>query len=235
MATSIYLGMPPENIKNWIIAEAERKYQEMLKTPLHFVAEESNATMSFSIANGTYETSSTGEEGSWTPYNSEDTITLANVGDKVYFRAGSDEGNIDGCFDLNNMQNSQFNINNGKIAAKGNITSLIDRTMKRLSVPEYGYASLFKDCSKLTQTPLLPATQFSGNLNSGYSRLFTNCPLLDEPKYNLSHMSIAQVSSIILYDYAFGDLAGTYQIKCSDGIIIATFDENNYEWTITEG
>jgi hypothetical protein len=65
----------------------------MLKVPLHFEAEEPNATMSFSIANGTYETSPTGEEGSWTLYNSGDTITLANVGDKVYFRAGSDKGN----------------------------------------------------------------------------------------------------------------------------------------------
>ena len=69
----------------------------MLKVPLHFEAEEPNATMCFIIEYGTYETSPTGEEGSWSPYKSRDTITLANIGDKVYFRAGSDEGNETCC------------------------------------------------------------------------------------------------------------------------------------------
>ena len=52
MATNIFLGFPPENIKNWIIAEAERKYQEQLVTPLTFTAEESNATFSLKSNNG---------------------------------------------------------------------------------------------------------------------------------------------------------------------------------------
>ena len=43
MATNIYLGYPPENIKQWIIADAERKYQELLQTPLTFTAKEDSS------------------------------------------------------------------------------------------------------------------------------------------------------------------------------------------------
>ena len=91
MATEIYLGRPPENIVNWI--KAERKYQEMLKTPLTFTAEQAGAKLSLLSNNGpvvTLETSSTGEEGTWTPYKVGSEITLANVGDKVMFRNSSD-------------------------------------------------------------------------------------------------------------------------------------------------
>jgi hypothetical protein len=45
MATKIYLGYPPENIKKWIKAEAERKKQERLKAPLCFTAEEAGSTI----------------------------------------------------------------------------------------------------------------------------------------------------------------------------------------------
>ena len=106
MATEIYLGYPPENIVNWIKAEAERKYQEMLKTPLTFTAEEAGSTIKMSkygSAPTVYlETSYTGEEGSWSDFivctddengnsnNDGTVITLANIGDKVYFRAKQD-------------------------------------------------------------------------------------------------------------------------------------------------
>ena len=90
MATKIYLGRPPENIVNWIKAEAER---EMLKTPLTFTAEQAGAKLSLISNSGpvvTLETSPTGEEGTWTPYKVGSEITLANVGDKVMFRNSSD-------------------------------------------------------------------------------------------------------------------------------------------------
>jgi hypothetical protein len=94
MATEIYLGYPPENIVNWIKAEAERKKQERLKAPLCFTAEEPGAKLSLKSNSGpavTLETSPTGEEGSWTPYTVETEITLANIGDKVMFRNSSNE------------------------------------------------------------------------------------------------------------------------------------------------
>lgn len=174
MATSIYLGNPPPKIKEWI----EKNYKpevDMTKVPLHFVAEQPNATMSFKIGAGTYETSPTGEEGSWTTYNSEDLITLANVGDKVYFRAGSIEGN-ENCFDTSSAwQHSLFDINNKKIAAKGNIQSLLDRKMEKMEVPGWCYYNIFNGCKSLTQAPELPATTLS---EWCYSHMFENCESL---------------------------------------------------------
>jgi hypothetical protein len=93
MAAHVFLGNPTPKIKEWIIADVERKYQEMLKTPLTFTAEEANATFSLKSSGGptvTLETSSTGEEGSWTPYIVGNEIILENVGDKIMFRNSSD-------------------------------------------------------------------------------------------------------------------------------------------------
>jgi hypothetical protein len=94
MATSIYLGNPPENIKKWIEENYGPKEDPMLKVPLTFTAEEAGAKLSLVSNNGpavTLETSPTGEEGSWTPYTVGTEITLANVGDKIMFRNSSNE------------------------------------------------------------------------------------------------------------------------------------------------
>lgn len=48
MATEIYLGRPPENIKQWIIDDYNRKQEEeekKLKIPLCFEAVDSGATI----------------------------------------------------------------------------------------------------------------------------------------------------------------------------------------------
>ena len=44
MATSIYLGNPPENIKKWI-EEHYKPEVDMTKVPLHFTANEPNSTI----------------------------------------------------------------------------------------------------------------------------------------------------------------------------------------------
>jgi hypothetical protein len=91
MATQIYLGYPPKNIKKWI----EDNYEpDMTKVPLTFTAEEANAKFSLYSNDGpavTLETSTSGEEGSWQPYELGTEIVLANVGDKVMFRNSSDK------------------------------------------------------------------------------------------------------------------------------------------------
>jgi hypothetical protein len=66
----------------------------MLKVPLTFTAKEAGAKLSLYSERGptiTLETSPTGEEGSWQPYNIEDEIVLENIGDKIMFRNSSDE------------------------------------------------------------------------------------------------------------------------------------------------
>jgi hypothetical protein len=94
MATNIFLGYPPENIRKWIIDNYKEPEVDMTKVPLTFTAEEPGAKLSLKSNNGpavTLETSPTGEEGSWTSYNVGDEIILENVGDKIMFRNSSDE------------------------------------------------------------------------------------------------------------------------------------------------
>ena len=107
MATSIYLGMPPPKIKEWIIADAERKYQEMLKTPLHFTAEQDGSSVSLvcydQLANDyrgefidswcEFEYSMTGKDNDWSDYTTEQVVDL-DEGETVYFRAK--QGDVDG-------------------------------------------------------------------------------------------------------------------------------------------
>ena len=130
MATEIYLGRPPENIVNWI------KNAERLKKPLCFTAEEAGSTIKMSKHRSPptvyLETSSTGEEGSWSDFivctedengnsNNDGTIiTLTNIGDKVYFRAKQDNWQ----FANDNREANQF-VMTGKIAASGNINTLL--------------------------------------------------------------------------------------------------------------
>ena len=112
---------------------------------------------------------------SWTPYAVEDVITLANVNDKVYFKAvGSNSV----------MGSSQSNYNKfimtGKIAASGNINSLLEEdeeTARTISLAgkNYCYNGIFNGCTSLTQAPELPATTLA---NSCYSMMFWRCSSL---------------------------------------------------------
>jgi hypothetical protein len=93
MATNIYLGLPPPNVVKWI---KDNYKPDMTKVPLTFTAEEPGAKLSLKSGwygghDVTLETSTTGEEGSWTPYTIGSEIILENVGDKVMFRNSSDE------------------------------------------------------------------------------------------------------------------------------------------------
>ena len=190
MATEIYLGRPPENIVNWIKAEAERKYQEMLKTPLTFTAEQAGSTIKM-VKSGSaptvyLETSPTGEEGSWSDFivctndengnsnNDGTVITLANVGDKVYFRAKQDNQQ----FANDSREANQF-VMTGKIAASGNINTLLkaDGSVLDLTGRNYCYNAMFLGCSSLTHAPSLPATTLA---DWCYSCMFQDCSLLTQ-------------------------------------------------------
>ena len=157
MSTNIFLGYPPENIKQFIIEHYGQT--DMTKVPLTFTAEEPNATFSLKSNDGpavTLETSTTGEEGSWQPYTVGDEITLANVGDKVMFRNSSDGIQVMGTAF---RKYHKFDISQGKIAASGNIMFLMDKTgeLKDLSGKNHCYYGIFQNCSSLTKAPTLPA------------------------------------------------------------------------------
>lgn len=84
------------------------------------------------------------------------TITLANVGDKVYFRKNGKEAAT--TFSNDNINYASF-VMTGKIAASGNIMSLIDRSCETTAIPcNYCFNKLFWNCTSLTAAPKLPAT-----------------------------------------------------------------------------
>ena len=140
---------------------------------------------------------------SWTPYTVEDTITLTNIGDKVYFKAvGSNSALASSPNDYN-----KFTTENGEFEASGNVNSLLEedeQTARTMSLygkqfcyaylfagttlttaPElpattlaYGcYAMMFQWCSVLTQAPVLPATTLA---NFCYYYMFENCTSLTQ-------------------------------------------------------
>ena len=185
MATEIYLGLPPENIVNWI------KNTERLKKPLCFTAEEAGSTIKMfknSSAPTVYlETSTTSEEGSWTDFtvctfnndtfeaNDDGTIiTLTNIGDKVYFRAKQDNWQF-----ANNVNEVNQFVMTGKIAASGNINTLLkaDGSVLDLTGRDCCYYNMFSGCTSLTQAPELPATTL---VNYCYSGMFSNCTSLTQ-------------------------------------------------------
>ena len=97
------------------------------------------------------------------------TITLANVGDKVYFRGDnttvSESSSIYYKF-----------VMSGKIAASGNIMSLLDKTCQSTRISkDYCYYNMFNNCTSLTTAPALPATTLAAYC---YYNMFYNCTSL---------------------------------------------------------
>ena len=94
---NIFLGNPPENVKRWIIDDYNRKQEEKLKIPLCFEAVDAGATVALkcngnNLKTATFQTSTDGQN--WTDYTYATNITLANAGDKVYFKAKADNTSI---------------------------------------------------------------------------------------------------------------------------------------------
>ena len=142
---------------------------------LCFTAEEAGSTVAMQAVGSapavTLETSFDGEI--WEPFTvGETTITLPNVGDKVYFRAG-EGGNTAMASSANNYNN--FSIITGRIAASGNIMSLLNGDSPDSIIATHCYSSMFRDCTALAQAPELPATTLAG---SCYAGMFKNCTAL---------------------------------------------------------
>ena len=140
---------------------------------LCFTAEESNSTVSMSV-NGTptkgqaFEFSTDGL--SWSVFTpGTTTITLANVGDKVYFR-----GDNTTVGESNSIYYTF--VMSGKIAASGNIMSLLDKTCESTTISSnYCYQSMFYACTSLTTAPALPATTLAYGC---YRSMFYGCTSL---------------------------------------------------------
>lgn len=108
----------------------------------------------------------------WYPLLEGESITLAEVGHKVYIKGNNTNG-----FSFNDDNYTTF-LMKGQIAASGSVMSLIDGEGTTTKIPNANcFRCLFKDCSALTQAPELPATQLT---SSCYSLMFSGCSSLTE-------------------------------------------------------
>ena len=140
---------------------------------LCFTAEEAGSTVAMAVE-GTptkgqaFETST--NRTNWSVFTpGTTTITLANAGDKVYFRGNNTT--------VSESYSIYYNfVMSGKIAASGNIMSLLDTTCKSTTISNnYCYSNMFSDCTSLTTAPALPATNLA---NDCYSNMFSSCTSL---------------------------------------------------------
>ena len=140
---------------------------------LCFTAEEAGSTVAMSV-NGTptkgqaFETSVDGINWSvFTPGTT--TITLVNVGDKVYFRGDNTT------VSESTSRYYKF-VMSGTIEASGNIMSLLDKTCQSTTISNsYCYNYMFDNCTSLTTAPALPATTLA---DFCYYSMFYNCTSL---------------------------------------------------------
>ena len=163
-------------VSQWIIDPSiNAKQEDPTKIPLTFTAEEANSTLKIQ-QNGSAPTLNLEynlNDSGWMTYTQGNTITLANVGDKVQMRA-TEAGNA--TFSSSTSNYNRF-VMTGKIAASGNIQSVLDQTMSKTNVMSYCYYSMFYDCTSLTQAPELPATELAGFC---YYNMFYDCTSLTQ-------------------------------------------------------
>ena len=124
---NIFLGNPPENIRQWIINDYNRKI------PLCFEAVDAGATIALkcngnNLKTAIFQTSTDGQN--WSDYTYETGITLANAGDKVYFKAKADNTSI--VRDYSNYLQFTTTQEAKKVNVSGNVMSLLSPEFKDL-------------------------------------------------------------------------------------------------------
>ena len=149
--------------------------EETVKTPdyLCFTSNQAGSTVAMAV-------SSTPTKGQAFEYSIDGTnwsvfapgtttITLANVGDKVYFRGDNTT--------VNESSSIYYKfVMSGKIAASGNIMSLLDKTCQSTTISNnYCFCNMFYGCTSLTTAPALPATTLASNC---YYYMFSDCTSL---------------------------------------------------------
>ena len=130
---NIFLGNPPEKIRQWIINYYNRKQEEKRKTPLCFEAVDAGATVALkcngnNLKTAAFQTSIDGQN--WSDYTYETGMTLANAGDKVYFRAKTDNTSI--VRDYDNYLQFTTTQETKSVKVSGNVMSLLAPEFKDL-------------------------------------------------------------------------------------------------------
>ena len=151
---------------------------------LYFEAEEANCVINMSkYGSGTFASISleTSPDGTtWTDFDASGSgttpVTLANIGDKVYFRAKTAIPGPYAPSDKSGNAYRYFTISK-KCGCHGNIMSLIDGSNEANTTIPYTFCfyALFDSCANLTSAPDLPATNLK---NYCYGSLFWACSSL---------------------------------------------------------
>ena len=164
-----------ERIPTRIIAMGQSpKVDDTHFVPLTFTAEQANSTVQLTKVGSpadVYLDVSYDEGVTWSAYTVGNTITLASVGDKVCFAASSGVTNT--TFASSTSAYHKF-VMTGKIAASGDISSIRknSKTAKNLTMANYCYCYIFRDCTALTTAPELPAMTLASRC---YQYMFYNC------------------------------------------------------------
>ena len=136
---------------------------------LYFEAEEANAVVNMALSRSTdftptLETSTDGN--TWTTFDplGSTPVTLANIGDRVYFRAGSGGNSYFSRYSSWGNEYYHFTLS-GKCGAHGNLLSILDGEdpAGATSLANACFFRLFLNCTDLTSAPEMPATSVGAN------------------------------------------------------------------------
>lgn len=84
--------------------------------------------------------------GDWTSYTIGSSVSLSD-GETLQFRSDEDGNDT---FSKDGSNYYKFDVTGtGTIIASGNIMSLLDRSLESVSVPQYAFRGLFRNCRKL--------------------------------------------------------------------------------------
>lgn len=141
---------------------------------LYFEAAEANSTIEITQTGTptavTFETSI--NWGSWTDYTIWNTITLSNIGDKIYIRNKSETPT-----NFSTSYTNGYRIGGtGKIEAHWDINYLLCKNSTTALTSNYCFSRLFQSNTSLILPPKLPATTLTTYC---YSGMFSSCTNLE--------------------------------------------------------
>ena len=151
-------------------------------TPLTFEAKDDRSTVTVSFKLATVVSMQYSTDGTtWTGYTSEDPITLTNVGDKVMFRATSENTSMCYVDGDENYDYSLFTVT-GDCYVYGNVMSLLYKNYGGKTAFPSGssmtFVGLFRECASIYNHPTmpieLPATTLADFCYTGMFALCTN-------------------------------------------------------------
>ena len=164
------LQIPSNRGADWILSSWTAEY---IIPELCFMASQANVVIGMAKSGTPPSVSlemSMDDGETWEEFDpDEDTVTLANSGDRVYFRSANSYSSA-----LSGLSGYRKFTISGKCGAFGNAMYLVASTPPT-SVSSYGMTHLFDGCSDLTSAPSLPATTLNTEC---YAYMFNGCTSL---------------------------------------------------------